>query len=306
MSKIFTMRTWASLVVIISLTISCGTKTEKRITVGSKNFTEQVILGEIMSILIEEGTDIKVERKLNLGGTFVCFNALKQGELDLYAEYTGTALTAVLKKPVITDKDSVYSIVKEAYEKQFGLIWLKPFGFNNTYTLTMRENQAEKLNIRKISDLKFHQNDLIPGFDHEFLERPDGYPGLIKYYGLKFKHKPREMDPGLMYKAIAERTVDLICGFATDGRIPAFDLVILEDDKRFFPPYYAAPLIRADVLKKYPEIRNVLNALASKISDEKMREMNYQVDVKERRVEEVAREFLLEEQIILLRLKRRQ
>jgi len=273
-------------------------KPRKEITVGSKNFTEQVILGEIMSILIEENTGLKVDRKLNLGGTLVCFNALRRGDLDLYAEYTGTGLTVVLKREAISDRDKVYQLVKEAYRGKFNLIWLKPFGFNDTYTLTMRRKQAMELGINRISDLEPYIDLLIPGFDHEFMERPDGYPGLAKHYGFRFVKEPKEMDPGLMYRAIAEGSVDVIDGFSTDGRIPAFDLVILEDDKHFFPPYYAAPLIRADILKKYPELEGVLNKLGSKISDETMRQMNYEVDEEGRKPEDVAREFLERNRLI--------
>jgi glycine betaine/choline ABC-type transport system substrate-binding protein len=162
----------------------------------------------------------------------------------------------------------------------------------------MRRNQAQELGVQKISDLEPHKDNLASGFTHEFMERPDGYPGLIKHYGWELGKKPKGMDPGLMYKAIAEGDVDLICGFATDGRIPAFDLVMLEDDKRFFPPYYAAPVVRSDTLGNYPELENILSKLAGKIDDTAMGQLNYQVDEEGRKAGDVAREFLQKQGLV--------
>jgi glycine betaine/choline ABC-type transport system substrate-binding protein len=264
---------------------------EKEVVIGSKEFTEQVILREMVAALIEGNSDIKAEQKF-LGGTLICFNSLKNGEIDLYTEYTGTALTAILKQEPMTDPKKVYDAVKDAFEQQYGLVWLEPLGFNNTYTLTMRRDQAQELGVQKISDLEAHKDKLTSGFTHEFLERPDGYPGLVKHYGWSLRKEPKGMDPGLMYKAIAEGDVDLICGFATDGRIPAFDLVMLEDDKQFFPPYYAAPVVRADTLKKYPELEDILSKLGGEIDNKTMAELNYEVDEKGRQAVEVAKEFL--------------
>jgi len=295
MSKLKKVRNWSFVLLsllIITVLVLFIPSGKKGITVGSKNFTEQVILGEMVSTLIEENSDIKVNRKLNLGGTLVCFTALKEGGLDLYVDYIGTGLTVILKKEVIPDWRKVYKIVKDEFQKKFDLIWLEPLGFNNTYTLTMRRKEAEELKIEKISDLRKYTDLLLPGFDHEFMERPDGYPGLIKHYGFKFKKEPREMDSGLMYKAIDEKEVDIIDAFATDGRIPAFDLLILKDDKNFFPPYHAAPLIRKDTLKKYPQIKEILNRLAFKIDDRTMQQLNSQVDEEGKRVKDVARDFL--------------
>ncbi|MEJ2696760.1 MAG: glycine betaine ABC transporter substrate-binding protein [Candidatus Sulfobium sp.] len=275
---------------------ACEKKAEKgktgTIAIGAKHFTEQEILGEMMAQLIEARTDIKVVRKLNLGGTMVCFDALRTGDIDLYPEYTGTGLVNILKKKTERDPDRAYRTVKSLFKKRYDLVWLRPFGFNNTYTLTMRKKQAESLLIEKISDLAPYRNDLQPGFDAEFLERPDGYRGLTKYYGFSFSKTPRQMDPGLMYKALAEGAVDVIDGFATDGRIQAYGLVTLRDDKHFFPPYYAAPLIRAETLKEYPEAGKVLGALSGAISDETMRTLNYKVDGEGERPADVAQEFL--------------
>lgn len=263
----------------------------QEIVIGSKNFTEQVIIGEIMAQVLEHHLGVTVDRKFNLGGTFVCFSALKQGDLDLYADYTGTGLTAVLEREVMRDADEVYNVVKDAYESEFGLTWLEPFGFNNTYALTMRRADAERLNITTISDLVAHAGEMVMGCTYEFLERPDGYPGLEKRYGLQFKGT-RGMDAGLTYRAAASEAVDVIDGFATDGRIPAFDLVILEDDRGFFPPYHAAPVVRMDVLERNPGIAEALNRLAGKIDDDTMRDMNYRVDEKNERPRDVAQEFL--------------
>ena len=189
------------------------------------------------------------------------------------------------------DADEVYDLVKEAYESEFDLTWLEPFGFNNTYALTMRQADAERLDIRTISDLVPHSRDMVLGCTYEFLERTDGYPGLRDLYGLEFKGT-RGMDAGLTYQAASSNAVDVIDGFATDGRIPAFDLVILEDDKGFFPPYHAAPVVRMDVLERNPRIAEVLNLLAGKIDDDTMRDMNYRVDEGNEREADVVREFL--------------
>lgn len=280
--------------------VGCGRRADT-VVVGSKNFTEQVILGEMIALMIEAETHLKVDRRLNLAGTFVCFTALKNGDIDLYPEYTGTGLIAILKKKGLSyGKDKVYGEVKDEFRKKYDLVWLKPFGFNNTYTITMRMDQAKRLAIEKISDLKKHEETLRPCFNHEFLERPDGYRGLCRRYNLHFRNEPKEVDSGLMYRAIAEKQVDLICGFATDGRIPAFNLVMLRDNLHFFPPYYAAPLVRADTLKKYPELENILNKLGGFITDEDMLEMNYKVDQKGIDARKVARDFLIEKKLLEL------
>jgi len=297
----FTSRTLWSLVAAAGLLSAvlggCGKQSQK-IVVGSKNFTEQKILGHMFAELIEAHTDLTVERRVGLQGTLVCFNALKEGDIHLYPEYTGTGLTAILKEPVISEPDEAYAHVKSEFERRWGLAWLKPLGFNNTYTLTMRRDRAEKLGIRRISDLRDHADDLKPGFDHEFMSRPDGYEPLTKAYGFRFKHEPVGLDPGLMYRAIADGRVEVIDAFATDGRIPSFDLVILEDDRGFFPPYYAAPLVRQEVLEAHPEVADALNRLAGKIDSAAMARMNYEVDENHRSPREVALEFLRAEGLV--------
>lgn len=263
---------------------------EKEVVIGSKDFTEQVILREMMAALIEGNSDIKAEQK-SLGGTLICINSLRNGEIDLYAEYTGTALRAIWEQ--VADPQKPKDIIAFIWlSQQRGLIWLEQLGFNNTYTLMMRRDQAQELGVQKISDLEAHKDKLTSGFTHDFLERPeDGYPGLVKHYGWSLEKEPKGMDHGLMYKAIAEGDVDLICGFATDGQISA-DLVMLEDDEQFFPKYYAAPIVRADTLKKYPELEDILSKLAGRIDNKTMAQLNYEVDEKGRQAAEVAGEFL--------------
>lgn len=307
MKKYFILKHFIYFLLVISLLpIGCtsGSKNKQEIrsiTIGSKHFTEQEILGELMAILIEENTDIAVSRKLNLGGTMVCFNALRTGDIDLYAEYSGTGLVNILNLKTMSDPIKVYEKVKKMFKEKYNLIWLEPFGFNNTYTLTIRKEDAKSLNIKKISDLKRVKDKFTPGFDAEFIERPDGYPGLKKHYGFSFTERPKQMDPGLMYKAIAENAVDVIDGFATDGRIPAYDLVILKDDKDFFPPYYAAPLIRGEIISNYPEIKNLLNKLHNVIDDETMQELNYKVDKKGQQPSHVARNFLKSKGMLMVK-----
>ncbi len=269
----------------------CGGR-EDVVVVGAKNFTEQTVLGELMAQAIEARTDLEVERRFDLGGTFVCFSALKRGDIDLYPEYTGTGLTAILKSPVLADADSVYDRVSSAFLEEFDQVWLQPFGMNNTYTLTMREADAESLGVASISDLKAHEESLRCGFTGEFMARPDGWAGLKRRYGLDLSRPPRELDAGLMYAALAEGEVDLICGFATDGRIPAFGLRVLEDDRGYFPPYYAAPLVRAPILEKHPELRSALQVLAGALDDSTMAALNFAVDQGGQPARKVAEDFL--------------
>lgn len=244
-----------------------------------------------MAQLIEARTDLRVERRFNLGGTMISHGALKSGGIDLYAEYTGTALTAILKQPAIADPDRAYETVTRKYRQRFAADWLRPFGFNNTYAITVRKSDASSRNLRTISDLIAISGTLRAGFTAEFSERPDGYLGLRRAYGLQFR-EVRDLDPALMYQAIANREVDVICAFATDGRIAAFDLQPLKDDRGFFPPYQAAPVIRAEVLEKHPELRQVLDLLAGILDDVTMQQLNFEVDEKKRRPSDVSRKFL--------------
>jgi osmoprotectant transport system substrate-binding protein len=282
---------------------SGSSREEKKVVIGSKHFTEQEILGEIMAQMIEGNTDIKVERRFNLGGTMVCFNAIRTGDIDMYAEYTGTGLVNILGMKAIKDADETYGTVKTVFRKKFGLVWLPHLGFNNTYTLTMRKAEAARLGVKRISDLARYAKRLQPGFDAEFLERPDGYRGLSREYGFDFRKDPKQMDPGLMYKALAEKAVDVIDGFATDGRIPAYHLVMLQDDRGFFPPYYAAPVVREQTIAKYPGLVAVLGKLGGLIDNEEMQRMNFSVDREERRPADVAREFLERHKLVKVATK---
>ena len=266
---------------------------DKKIVIGSKNFTEQLILGNMVADLIEGNTDIKVERKLNLGGTQVAFSALQAGELDMYVEYTGTGLVNILKADVVNDPQKTYDIVYKEFKNKYNLKWLKPLGFNNTYTLAVRKDTAEKYNLENFSDLAKVSNNLIMGPTIEFANREDGYLGLIKEYNMNFKEL-KAVDGGLRYTAIDNNKSDVIDAFSTDGLLKGFELKVLRDDKNFFPPYYAVPLVREDTLKKYPELEEIINKLASKLDDETMRGLNYKVDKLNESPDNVAKDFLKE------------
>jgi osmoprotectant transport system substrate-binding protein len=261
------------------------------LTIGSKNFTENIIMAEIMAQTVEANTSLKVERKLNLGGTLICWEGLKKGELDMYPDYTGTGLMAILKKEVITDPDEVYNIVQQEYNKQFKIKWLKPVGFNNTYATAVTKEFAKKHALNTTSDLKAHAGDLVFCAEQEFFNRNDGFQGFCQAYGLKFKDT-KGMDIGLKYKAVADGKVDVIDAFSTDGELVSYKMKVLEDDKKFFPPYYCAPIVRMDTLEKHPELEEALNKLAGKISDEDMQQMNYKVKEKGLNPADVAAEFL--------------
>ncbi len=261
------------------------------IRIGSKNFTEQLILGEIMAQLIEAHTHLRVDRRFNLGGTMICHGALENGEIDIYPEYTGTALTAILHLPVISNPGRVLKTVGREYRERFSAEWLQPFGLNSTYAITVRRPFAKSRRLETISDLSAISRNLRAGFTAEFSERPDGYPGLQRTYHVDFG-EVRDLDPSLMYQAIANKEVDVISAFATDGRIPAYDLQPLKDDRSFFPPYQAAPVIRIQTLETYPELRRVLNVTAGLLDDETMQKLNFEVDEKKRRPRDVVRQFL--------------
>ncbi len=267
------------------------------IRIGSKAFTEQFILGELMAQMIEARTDLKVERVFNLGGSMICHTALVKGDIDLYAEYTGTALTVVLKRKVIADPQAAYDMVAADYRAKDNLEWQQPFGFNNTYVLAVRGAEADKHGWKTVSDLKSAAASLKIGFPAEFALRPDGYPGLTKVYGFKFG-STHDMDPGLMYQALARKDVDVIPAFATDGRIVAYNLRLLEDDKGHFPPYYAAPVVRLETLERHPEIRDALAPLQGVLSDESMQKLNNEVDDKKRSPAEVAATFLASHKLL--------
>ncbi|MBW1942794.1 MAG: ABC transporter permease subunit [Deltaproteobacteria bacterium] len=269
----------------------------KIIRIGTKNFTEQLILGECMAQLIESMGGFSVERRFNLGGTMICHQALVQGEIDLYAEYTGTALTAILQRKVIPDPVEAYRVVSKDYSRRFKLKWLPPFGFNNTYAITVAAEKATQEGWKTISDLGKEAKTMRAGFTAEFVERPDGYIGLSRAYSFQFGDV-HDLDPALMYKALANGEVDVISAFATDGRILAYGLKKLEDDLHFFPPYRAAPVIREALLRDYPEILDVLSLLGGCIDDRTMQRLNLDVDGKKKSPAEVAAAFLREKGLL--------
>ncbi len=282
---------------LLVLTSFTACTSGKKVVIGSKDFTENKILAEMMAQVIEKNSDIKVERKINMGGTFVCFEALKKGQIDIYPEYTGTGLTAQLKLPVETDPDKVYATVSTEFSKQFKIKWLEPIGFNNTYALAMPRELADKNNIESISDLKNLSGNFTFGAEHEFFNRDDGYDGLIKIYGLTFKNTAK-MDVSLKYQAIGQGKMDVTDAFTTDGQLKALNLKVLKDDKNFFPPYYAAPIVSEKTLENYPQLEELLNKLADTIDDETMQELNYKADNEKQSIEKVAEEFLKSKNII--------
>ncbi len=272
--------------------IACGPIHRNQIVVGSKNFTEQVILGELIAQHLESKTGLPVGRRFYLAGTYICHQAVLAGRIDLYVEYTGTALTAVLKEPSGGTPTEVYNRVKAAYTERFALDVTEPLGFNNTFAIVIRGDEARHLNLRTISEAARYTPTWRAGFGYEFMERPDGFQGLAKTYGLKFAAAPRIMDLGLLYRALKEKQVDLVAGNSTDGLISALDLGVLEDDRHYFPPYEAVPVLRAASLERHPELRSALREFGGKISDDEMRRMNYAVDGQHRDPKDVARDFL--------------
>ena len=284
------------------------------LVVGSKNFTEQILMSELVALTLEDaGYD--VERQFGLGGTAVIHQAMWNDEIDVFVEYTGTALVAVLEMDVPTGDDDAtpengdgvttvspvadetYRIVSDEYAERWDIAWMDHFGFNNTYAMAVTQETADELDLQTTSDLEEHAGDMTLGTDQEFPVREDGLPGFEEAYGFSFGDV-QAGDPGLMYAAVDNGDVDIIASYSTDGRIPALGLVLLEDDESFFPPYYPAPIVRQEVLDADPEIADVLNRLGGAITEDQMAEMNYQVDEEGRTTEDVAREFLEEQGII--------
>ena len=291
-----------SIAILLILAGGCAER-DRVITVGSKQFTEQIILGKIMKIMLERN-GFQVNDKTGLGGTLIVRRALENGEIDVYMEYTGTALLLYLKhKKPVTDPRRCYETVKREDEEKNDLIWLKPCEFNNTYTLMMRRDEAGRLNIDTISDLaryvKRHPREIFFATGAEFFARPDGYPSLEKCYGFRFAaDNVIKMDPGLTYEALRTGKVQVAMGFSTDGRIVAFGFVTLRDDRHFFPAYNPAPVVRKVILEKYPQVSDILNKIGPNLDTRRMRELNKQVDVGHRDPERVAEDFLKREGLI--------
>jgi osmoprotectant transport system substrate-binding protein len=277
---------------------SCSSSHPDRVVVGSKNFTESLMLGELLAEKIEADTHLKVERRFYLAGTYICQQALLAGRIDIYPEYTGTALTAILKQKVGGDKAEVYRRVKSEYESRLALTLGPPFGFNDTFAMEIRGDDARRLGVKTLSQAAAFAPQWRAGFGYEFMERPDGYAGLATAYGLHFAAPPRVMDLGLLAPALKERQIDIAAGNATDGLIPALDLFVLEDDRHYFPPYEAVAVIRQQTEQRHPEVAQAIAELGGKISDAEMRQLNYALDGQHRDVKDVAHEFLLSKGLV--------
>jgi len=273
------------------LLAGCGSKTSG-ISIGSKNFTEQLVLGELLAQYLGRYTPLPIEKRFYLAGTYICHQALLAGRIDMYVEYTGTALVAILKEPPSSDHAAVFNAVKERYASKFGLEVLPSLGFDNTFAMVMRGSDARRLRLKTLSDATAVAPQLRLGVGYEFMERPDGYKGLVSKYDFKFKEAPRVMDLGLLYRALQNNQVDLVAGSNTDGLIAALDLVVLEDDRHYFPPYDAVPMVRRETLQRHPEIGDALRRLRGRISAEDMRRLNYAVDGEKKDAATVVRDFL--------------
>ncbi|MEH1810191.1 glycine betaine ABC transporter substrate-binding protein [Nostoc sp.] len=283
--------TFVLLLVIAGCTGNINSNNDANIVVASKDFTEQDILGELLAQQIEATTNLKVARRPRLGGSFVCHNAIKAGIIDAYIEYTGTALTAILKQKPVNNSKEVYEKIKQIYAQQFNLEVMPSLGFENTFAMIIRGEDAKRNNIQTLSEATQYTPQWRGGFGYEFLEREDGFPGLAKAYDLRFAKPPQIMDLGLIYRALIQKQVDMVAGNSTDGQISRLGLVVLKDDKHYFPPYETVPIVRQEILKKYPQLRTAIASLAGKISADEMRQLNYLVEGELRDIKDVVREF---------------
>jgi osmoprotectant transport system substrate-binding protein len=285
---------------VATLLPSCAPSRSTQIVIGSKNFTESFILGELFAQQIEAHTHLKVERRFYLAGTYICQQAMLAGRIDIYPEYTGTALTAILKEGVggYKNREEAYGRVKSEYERRFQFTLGPALGFNDTFAMEIRGEDARRLGVKTLSQAAAFAPQWHAGFGYEFMERPDGYRGLAATYGLHFAELPRVMDLGLLARALQNRQIDFAAGNTTDGLIPVLDLFVLEDDRHYFPPYEAVPVIREQSLQQHPEIGPPIAALAGKISDQEMQQLNYAVDGQHRDPAQVVREFLQRKHLI--------
>jgi osmoprotectant transport system substrate-binding protein len=277
----------------LALTVCSGCVSHaSELSVGSKNFTEQLILGEILKQALESACRMPVDGRFYLAGTYICQQAILAGRIDTYVEYTGTALAAILKQTASGDSQAVYEQVKRDYKQRFNLDVMPPLGFNNSFAMVMRGDESRRLRLTRLSQLEPFAPKLRLGVGYEFLERQDGYKGLVKTYDLHFADAPRVMDLGLLYRALENNSVDIVAGSNTDGLIKALGLVVLEDDKHYFPPYEAVPIVNPALFQKCANARSVFESLAGRITAQQMRAMNYAVDGEKRDAGTVAREFL--------------
>ena len=288
------MRKWLwicfTVTVCASLT-SCSPPRPNHPVIGAKNFTEQLILGELIAQEIEAKSNLKVERRFYLAGSYICQQALVSGRIDAYVEYTGTALTAILKQPVDRDSQRVLKTVRQLYASHYGIAVAKPLGFENTFAMVIRGDDARRLRLRSLTQAAPYTPQWRLGVGYEFEQRPDGLAGLSAAYGFKFAGPPRTMDLGLLYRALNAHQVDMIAANSTDGPIQAFGLSALEDDRHYFPPYQAVPLVREEALRRWPQIQTALEALAGRITADDMRSMNEAIDGQHRDPGDVVREF---------------
>ncbi len=280
-----------SLLLVTFTSSACHDPSQPQLIVSSKFFTEQVVLAELLAQHIEARTGIRVQRKANLGGTLLVQKAMLSGDVDLYVEYTGTALTAVLGEDPQGDSNAVYQRVKEEYARRFAFEVTEPLGFANSFAMVVRGADARNRHLATMSDIAPLAPQWRVGVGYEFLERPDGYLGWTKRYGLNFGKPPSVLDLGLLYRALAEKKVDIVAGNSTDGLIDALGFFPLKDDRHYFPPYDAVPVVRRAALEKFPQLRAALSDLAGKISENEMRHLNRQVDADQRDVAAAVREF---------------
>ncbi|BAY30738.1 substrate-binding region of ABC-type glycine betaine transport system [Nostoc carneum NIES-2107] len=283
--------TVALVIAIASCSPNTNTTSSGDIIVASKDFTEQDILGELLAQQIEATTNLKVARRPRLGGSFVCHSAITAGKIDAYIEYTGTAFTGILKQQVVNDPKIVYAKLKQAYAQQFNLEVMPSLGFENTFAMTIRGEDARRYNLQTLSEATKYTPQWRGGFGYEFLEREDGFAGLAKTYNLRFAKPPQIMDLGLIYRALIQKQVDMVAGNSTDGQIARLGLVVLKDDRQYFPPYEATPIVRKAILEKYPQLKNAIAQLAGKISADEMRQLNYLVEGELQDIKDVVREF---------------
>jgi osmoprotectant transport system substrate-binding protein len=284
-----------ALVSVCILLTACSPPHPDHPVIGAKNFTEQVVLGELLAQEIEAKSNLTVERRFYLAGSYICHQALVSGRIDAYVEYTGTALTAILKQPVDTNQarnpQSVLDTVRRLYASRYNVAVAQPLGFENTFAMVIRGDDARRLHLTTLSQAAQYTPQWRLGVGYEFEQRPDGLPGLSTAYGLRFAAPPRTMDLGLLYRALNAHQVDMIAANSTDGPIQAFGLTALEDDKHYFPPYQAVPLVREEALQRWPQIQSALDALAGKITADDMRAMNEAIDGQHRDPADVVREF---------------
>jgi osmoprotectant transport system substrate-binding protein len=282
---------FAPLLIVALCFSACHKAPQSKITIGSKFFTEQVVLAELLAQHIEAKTGIPVVRKINLGGSLLVHKALLAGELDLYVEYTGTALTAVLNESPQGDSSAVYNRVKQLYSDRFHLEVTEPLGFENTFAMVIRGDDAKSLHLQKLSDISSIVPKWRAGVGYEFLERPDGFRGWSARYNLHFAESPKVMDLGLIYRALVDHQVDIVAGNSTDGLIDSLGLVALEDDRHYFPPYDAVPIVRQSTLAQFPQLRAALADLNGKLSAAAIRRLNYAVDAQHQDAAAVVRTY---------------